>query len=111
MKREDFLDAFKPREKTIEVDGREFRIRSITVAEREEYDELIRANTDKDESHVLRNAREFLVCRGLLDDDGERMFGDADMAAISALDGAVREIGDAIAALSGLTSRKEAVKN
>ena len=80
--------------------GANLSVRSMTAAERDDFDA---ASRDGGEAN-LTNFRARLVVRCLIDATGDRVFTDADAAAVGALPaGPVCKVFEAAAKLNGLT--------
>lgn len=66
------VDDFQYRELTIEEWGGEVRLRSLSAADRDKFEAELAQTQD------LTNLRARLVCRAIVDENGTRMFSDAE---------------------------------
>ncbi len=86
LTREQILSAPDLRTETVNVpewDGAVV-VRTMTAAERDEYEQSMVASRGPDESANLRNVRARLVAMTAVDEAGKRLFMDADIAALGA---------------------------
>jgi hypothetical protein len=80
------------------------RVRSLTGAERDAYDaETWQANNAGGQTAALANFRARRVAKAIVDEQGARLFDDADIVALGAKNGAVIDrVDDAVIRLSGM---------
>jgi hypothetical protein len=79
-------------------------VRGMTGAERDEYEATLVVGKGKNRDVNMRNARAKLVVRCLVDADGKRLFGDADVAALGKKSAtALERVFDVARRLSGMS--------
>lgn len=89
--REQFLAAAKRRFKdvTLPVSGHKVRIRSLMEGEKEQYEaEMLDKKGGGFRKDMLLNARRRLVVLCLVDENGDQILNNSDLAALKQLDGA-----------------------
>ena len=111
LSREQILALVPPTE-VVEVPGHgTVRIRGLTAAERDAYEQtLVEVGPDGRATvkAAQRNVRASLVVRCLVDDAGERMFADEDTEALGEIDGSVIDkLWDVARRLSGMSTEAE----
>jgi len=104
--REAIFAAEDLRDETIDVPewGGKVRVRALTGAERDQYEQSITTNRGGTVTMNLANARAKLVALTVIDDDGQRLFSDTDAAELgnkSAV--ALNRVFESAQRLSGLT--------
>ncbi|GIV86631.1 MAG: hypothetical protein KatS3mg054_0660 [Chloroflexus sp.] len=116
LNREQILAANDINHEVVEVPewGGAVRVRGLTALER---DRLMATFFDLEgggriKAEKTAEYRVALAALGIVDEDGKRMFGDDDIAALGAKSPqAIERIADAVARLSGLTDVEELEKN
>ena len=111
LSREQVL-ALRPTVEEVELeDHGTVRIRGLTAAERDAYEQtLVEVGPDGRATvkAAQRNVRASLVVRCLVDDAGERMFADDEVEALGEIDGAVIDkLWDVARRLSGMSTEAE----
>jgi hypothetical protein len=98
-------DAEAIREVVVPEWGITLRVRGLTAGERDRYELALREQKDR---RVSRNIRGLLVALSVVDDDGKRVFKNADAVELSKLPaGPVDRLFEAAAELSGLTPKDQ----
>lgn len=86
--------------------GKKVRIRAITGKERDAYEQSMVIGKGKDQTVNMRNARAKLAVLALANEDGSRMFSDADAGRLGNLPAiALERIFDRARKLGGLTDQ------
>lgn len=86
--------------------GGEVRIRSMTAADRDDYEQWLIEQTGGDTSKRLYNMRARLVALAIVSEDGERLFNDDDVAALCKKSAsAMGRIFDAAMALNAIAAK------
>lgn len=109
LTREQMLHAHDIRTKTVDVPewGGQVRVRRLTGEERDRYEtSLIQEKKNGQVTRNLRNARARLVVLGVVDEEGKRIFSDADADALAQRSAsAIERLFDAIRELSGMSDQ------
>lgn len=85
--------------------GGEIRVRSMTAADRDEYEQSMVASRGPDENANMRNVRARLMAVCVVDDAGRRLFTEADVEALGAKGAkAVQRVFKVAARLNALTA-------
>jgi hypothetical protein len=80
-------------------------VREMTGSERDSWEASILGDDGRRSEEAMTNARAKLVVRSVVDDDGARVFGDADIEAVGALSArGLNRVFEVACRLSGLTS-------
>jgi len=84
LSKEQILGAQDLRFETVSVPewGGEVRIRTMTGADRDAYEQSLFASRGPDEKSNLRNVRARIVAYSAVDEDGKRIFEESDIAAL-----------------------------
>lgn len=84
LSKDDILNATDIQFQVVPVPewGGDVRVRSMTGADRDAYEQSLMASRGPDEKANLRNVRARLVAFCAVDDAGERLFSDADVDAL-----------------------------
>jgi len=85
ISREKLLSKTQRRYKEFQFDGDSYRIQSLNEAERAEYE--IQLQTTK--KYDWEKSRRLFVCKTLVDDNGQRLFSDADQESLKQVDGRI----------------------
>jgi len=87
--------------------GAEFYITTITGAERDQFEQSMVTGKGKKRDVSVINARAKLLTLAIVDDDGKRIFSDADVANLGAKSAAVlSRLYDVAARLNGITDEE-----
>jgi fibrillarin-like rRNA methylase len=118
LNRDDILNAQDLNQETVDIPewGGEVIVRELTGEERDSYEaSLINFKKDgNDYTRNLNNARAKLVARTVINEDGTRLFTDADVAALGKKSSrAISKVFDVATRISGITDQdiKELTKN
>lgn len=85
--------------------GGRVRVRSLTGTERDQYDAESWRASQVDGGSALANFRVRRVARAIVNENGDRVFADKDVAALGAKNGGVIDrIDDVVVELSGMSS-------
>lgn len=108
LTREQILAAQDIRYDTVPVPewGGEARLRSMTGADRDEYEQWLISQRGPDEKTNIRNLRARLVSLSIVDDAGQRLFSDADIEALGERSAAALDrVTEAASRLNSLSQR------
>lgn len=108
LTREQILAAQDIRYDTVQVPewGGEVRLRSMTGADRDEYEQWLIANRGPDDRANIRNLRARLVSLSIVDEAGQRLFSDADIEALGGRSSAALDrVAEAASRLNALAQR------
>lgn len=108
LTREQILAAQDIRFDTVAVPewGGEVRLRSMTGADRDEYEQWLIAQRGPDEKTNIRNLRARLVSLSIVDEAGSRLFSDSDIDALGARSAAALDrVAEAAARLNALSQK------
>jgi len=116
LSRDDILGAQDLPSEDVDVPewGGCVRVRGLTGAERDAFEAEIVQMRGRDTHVNLRNVRAKLVARSIVDEDGKRIFGDADVHALGKKSAvALQRVFEVAQRLSGLTGEdmEELAKN
>jgi hypothetical protein len=101
------LLGLKPRIEKVDIEGDCVYVRSMTVSERDQWEQLILAK--RDAGKLYNQFRASLLVRTICDEHGSRLFDDADVDKVSEMAAEVADsLYDVGARLSGIS--KEAVQ-
>lgn len=86
--------------------GGEVRLRSMTGADRDEYEQWLISQRGPDQKANIRNLRARLVSLSIVDEAGQRLFTDADIDALGARSAAALDrVAEAASRLNALSER------
>lgn len=116
LTREQILTAPDIKTETVKVPewGGEICVRSMTAADRDEYEQSLIASRGPDENANMRNVRARLLVTSVVDGTGKRLFTEADVEALGAKGAkAVNRVYKVAARLNALTEAdvEELAKN
>lgn len=102
ISRTDLLARCKRRFNTVSIDGMEFRLQSLSEAEKSRFEKAV---INKKTGEVYMSARRRLLITMLVDDDGEPLLSGSDMDLLGEMDGAiVAKLFDAASEHAGFTN-------
>ena len=102
ISRTDLLARCKRRFNTVSIDGMEFRLQSLSEAEKSRFEKAV---INKKTGEVYMSARRRLLITMLVDDDGETLLSGSDMDLLGEMDGAiVAKLFDAASEHAGFTN-------
>jgi len=113
MDRAAFLAKYAaPRIERVEANGEEFFIRALSLAERDRVEAaMLRKQTDGKLSD-LEGIRGLLVCLGVCDAAGARVFADGDIAEVESCNAeTMMALADKIGVFNGIFGGEDRVKN
>ncbi len=86
ISRTDLLARCKRRFNTVSIDGMEFRLQSLSEAEKSRFEKAV---INKKTGEVYMSARRRLLITMLVDDDGQPLLSGSDMDLLGEMDGAI----------------------
>ena len=102
ISRTDLLARCKRRFNTVSIDGMEFRLQSLSEAEKSRFEKAV---INKKTGEVYMSARRRLLITMLVDDDGQPLLSGSDMDLLGEMDGAiVAKLFDAASEHAGFTN-------